>query len=190
MDAHSGLVEGLKSGEVKAQEDFWKLYWPEVYTICAHILGNGPAATDIAVDLLSDFMTKYVHRLSHPKALRSYLRMMAMRRSLRFREDLEKRVPTDVDSLFIDTDGPDPEEAAHVAMLRPGLEVCLGEITPKAQQVIRLRYDQQMTNEKIGGLVGGSKQYIGRLLHRSLGLLRKCLESGGVQSPGVRGVGR
>ncbi|MCP4675518.1 MAG: sigma-70 family RNA polymerase sigma factor [Deltaproteobacteria bacterium] len=185
MDAHTGLVEGLKSGEVRAQEDFWKLYWPETYAICAHILGNGPNATDVAVDLLSDFITKHVHQLSHPKAHRSYLRVMAMRRSLRFRENLGKHVPTDMDSLQLDSDELNPEEAAHVAALMPRLDECLGELTTKAQQAIRLRYDRQMTNEKIGGLVGGSKQYVGRLLRRSLELLRKCLESGGVKSSEV-----
>ncbi len=189
MDADAGLVEGLKSGDTRVQEEFWKRYWSEVYAICAHILGSGPDATDVAVDLLLDFMTDYVQRLSHPRALRSYLRLMSVRRSLRFRGVRDKNVSTDFENL-VDADEPSPEDAVGSAMMMPRLNGCLEELTPKAQQVIRLRFGRQMTNEKIGGLVGGSKQYIGRLLRSSLELLRKCLESGGLQPSAARGVDR
>jgi DNA-directed RNA polymerase specialized sigma24 family protein len=56
------------------------------------------------------------------------------------------------------------------------LDRCLTHLTDKARQVLRLKYTEQWTNEHIGQIVGGSKQYIGRLIRQSLELLRSCIE--------------
>ena len=176
MDAQARLVAGLQSGEDWAPAEFWDRFWPDIYAICARILGNGPDATDTAVDVLTDFMVDYVHRLSSPEALWSYLRLMAARRSVRLREHREKMVCLKEDQL-VDSHDLSQEDAAECAILMPRLNACLKELTPKAQQAIRLRYGKQMTNQRIGALLGGSKQYIGRLLTKSLKLLRICLEA-------------
>ena len=47
---------------------------------------------------------------------------------------------------------------------------------PKAQSTIRLKYRLGHSNAEIGKIVGGSKQYIGRLLSKSLALLHDCLK--------------
>jgi RNA polymerase sigma factor (sigma-70 family) len=62
------------------------------------------------------------------------------------------------------------------ASMLPRLEECLEKLTPKARQVLALRYGAEHTNEQIGSLLGGSKQYIGRLIAQCLEKLRRCLE--------------
>ncbi len=123
-DSAAILVAGLKGGEARAQQASWDRYWPEVYAICAQILGGGADATDTAVDLLTDFMVDYVNRLSHPRALRSYLRLMAVRRSLRRREKRSVMEYVDTDRLG-DEQAVDPEEAAGYAVLAPRLLLVL-----------------------------------------------------------------
>jgi RNA polymerase sigma factor (sigma-70 family) len=175
VDSTAALIAGLKPGNASDQHRFWDLHWREVYTICAHILGFGPEAMDMAVEVLCDFIFKYVHQLGNPHSARSYLRLMATRRSLRHRDGRCELGDENADNLP-DNAAVDPEEAAGFSILLPRLADCLARLRPKAQQVIRLRYGREMTNESIGDLVGGSKQYIGRLVRRSLVLLRACLE--------------
>ena len=45
------LVAGLKAREGQAQEIFWRRYWEVTYPIAAHILGHGPDAVDVAVEI-------------------------------------------------------------------------------------------------------------------------------------------
>ena len=70
-----------------------------------------------------------------------------------------------------------PEEMAHWQALAPFLDGCLEKLTPKARQALRLKYGQQMNNVKIGQMLGGSKQYISRLVIDCLHALRRCIES-------------
>jgi RNA polymerase sigma-70 factor (ECF subfamily) len=171
----AAMVEGLRAGKSEAREAFWRAYWDILYPISAHILGPGPDAMDVTVDLLVEFMDERVSKLENPKALYEYLRLTAVRRCIRLRDKGDKRAP--LDENLRDHSGASPEEWAAAAMLMPRLKACLNTITPKAQKTLRLKFGNQMTNERIGGLVGGSKQYIGRLIQKSLQTLRECIEN-------------
>ncbi len=175
MKTDEHLIAGLKDNQDWAKECFWSRYEREIQLICARVLGPGPDAVDTAVDVLIEFMFDAVHRLSHPKALRSYLRLMAVRRCYRRQQEQCKYRDTNTD-LLNDDSGRDPETETEFRRMMEGLNHCLGTLTPKAQQIMRLRYGRQITNEQIGGLVGGSKQYIGRVIRKSLGLLKVCLD--------------
>lgn len=170
-------IEKLKQGDSSAQRDFWERHFNEVLAICSKILGPGADATDIATDLLSDFLFNYVHNLSNPNGYRAYLRIMAVRRSLRRKQKAHQNISFDEMELP-SKEHVTPEEDASVSLLLPKLSECLSTLTPKAQSVVRLKYTKQMTNEHIGQTVGGSKQYIGRLLTQSLDVLLNCLQKG------------
>ena len=165
----------LKAENPDAQKAFWLAHWERTYAICARILGHGADAADVATDVIDDFLFRYVGGLSHQRAIRSYVRLMATRRSLRRRKQRDRQ-----DELGGDELGAEPsrtaEDMAGVALLRPQLGRCLEQLTPKAQQVLNLRFGSEMTNERIGQLVGGSKQYIGRLIRQSTEKLRECLD--------------
>ena len=109
--------------------------------------------------------------------MRTYLRLAATRRALRRRQGAGKHDELEADQMP-DDDARAPDRVAGVKLLLPRLEGCLEGLTPKAQQVLKLRFGSEMTNERIGELVGGSKQYIGRLIKESADKLRDCLEAG------------
>ncbi len=171
------LVAGLRARDSKAIEAFWQDYFEELYPICAYILGDGPDALDTTVDLMVDFVDTRVQRLSKPEALYSYLRLMAVRRSIRFRDRRYKTVALDEANQEGSDSSPEEKVSAHLLM--PILEKCLETLSPKAQKTLRLKYKKKISNEKIGRHLGGSKQYIGRLINSSLKALRLCIESKG-----------
>ena len=168
------IVAGLKDRDKTAIEWFWRDYYDRIYPICAFILGHGPDAVDMTVDVLVDFIEKYAGNLSNPKALFIFLRQMAVRRSLRLRDRQHRTTPfeSDVDVGNEAT----PEEKAELNLLMPYLNYCIEKMTPKAQAALRLKYTRKISNEQIGHLIGGSKSYIGRLLTNAREALRKCIE--------------
>ena len=141
------LADGLRSGEPKAQKQFRHKYWKRVYTICIRILGQGPDATDAAVDLMTDFTDRHVHHLSDPRAVWAYLRLMAVRQSLEIkkRRDRARALDPDVEDFSERT----PESEAELNRLRPRLERCLEQLTEKAQKCLRLKYTEDLTNEQV-----------------------------------------
>jgi len=151
------------------------------------VLGNPPDASAVAVEVLSDFLMNEVHLVNNPRAIFSYLRIMTARRALKLREKMNPYTP--IESMEIGEDTRDPEELAHLVSLMPHLDTCLGKLTPKAQKVLRLKYHRGMPHERIGELVGGSKQYIGRLVTKSIALLRECMTKALSGSDGTREAG-
>jgi RNA polymerase sigma factor (sigma-70 family) len=136
-------------------------------------MGDGLSASEIAVEVLSDFLLRRVHSLEHPDALGRYVALVAARRAKRRSRFEHRSVVHDMD--LYGNDSRTVEDAVHYRRLLPSLEACLAKLRPKAVQVIKLRYHAGLSNEAIGNLVGGSKQYIGKLLQRCLRSLRKCL---------------
>ena len=169
-------LEALKRGEPAAQERFWQLHWNRVYATCARILGYGADASDVATDIVQDFLFTYVQNIERERAIVSYLRLMATRRSLRRRRGVDRHSEL-IPEAIADDDARGADVAANTQLLLPRLNDCLEELTPKAQQVLKLRFSGDLTTERIGQLVGGSKQYIGKLIRQSTEKLRACLET-------------
>ncbi|MBN2342443.1 MAG: sigma-70 family RNA polymerase sigma factor [Deltaproteobacteria bacterium] len=166
------LIAQLQKNDADARHRFWSAYFRPVLAICTRVLGPGAIAVDVTTDLLNDFMFRYVHNVQSPSAAWSYLKLMAIRRSVREKKRGMKNEP--VENIAINLDNTDFSQADIQVMLSK-LESCLALLTPKAQSAIRMKYTQGVSNEQIGNTVGGTKQYIGRLLRKSLEMLRDCM---------------
>jgi len=163
----------LQQGDVATRRDFWNSGFEPVLAICSRVLGQGPTAVDVTTDLLNDFMFHYVENLSNPHGAWSYIKLMAIRRSVRERQRLLNGER--FDELRVSP----PENAganAEPPILMTSLEKCMETLTPKAQSALRLKYRNGLSNEQIGDMLGGTKQYIGRLMQKSLTLIRECLQ--------------
>jgi RNA polymerase sigma factor (sigma-70 family) len=154
-----------------------------VYGVSLRILGDSFSANEIGVEVMYDFLAKYVHQLTCAEATCTYLQLMTARRATRERGRRKHSSLSDIGDVTAATDD-NTEERALYRMLGPRLETCLGKLTPKAQRVVKLRFFAEMTNEEIGGVVGSSKQYIGRLLAKVMVSLRRCLLRVGAAQPG------
>lgn len=171
------LVEGLKNGDERAQVAFWQMFEQPVLKSVMKVLGDCVDAFDTTVDVLTDFMVKYVHNLSEPRAMGAYLSLMASRRAWDLKKMRTRNRPLDYE--ISDNNSLDPEERAMWAALMPKLDRCLEKLTPKAKMALRFKYVRQQTNEKIGALFDVSKQFIGREIGKSLKVLRRCIENQG-----------
>lgn len=176
----SHVLARLKANDAGEQAAFWRAHRPTVAAIARDILGRGDEADDLADEVLVDFLYNVVHRIEHEEAIKSYLRLMTVRRAFRRKRREDRTRPLVVERKS----EADHEDAVGLQLLMPRLERCLQVLTPKARQALTLRFRGEMTNEHIGTIVGGSKQYIGRLLTKSLAALRACIEKEGVEHGG------
>ena len=169
-----GGIAALQAGDRQAQAAFWAEQLPRVRALCARVLGRGPDAEELAQDVLTEFVFERAPRLERPEAAYAYLKLMALRRAQRYRER-RRELPEEELPVPVDGDALDAIERRGEAAALGRLGECLGRLTEKARKVLQLRYGSELTNEHIGELVGGSKQYIGKLLRKSLEALRSCL---------------
>lgn len=165
----------LRRREPVAQARFFRAFRERVEKLCSRILGPNGDAQELAADVLGDFLYTYVDGVETPRAVPTYLKLMATRRALRLHKSRERAGEID-DDQFQDEEVP-PDQAIWAQQVMPKLDRCMGILTPKAREVLRLRFGTELTNEAIGDIVGGSKQYIGRLIKESTEKLKTCLES-------------
>lgn len=128
---------------------------------------------DLTVDLLTDFMARRVHDIDEPRAVGGYLRLMAIRHALDQKAKQEKATVLNFD--VEDCTAPTPEEQAFYSTLMSKLSNCLDHLTDKARQTLWLKFTEQWSNERIGEIVGGTRQYIGRVIRQSLSHLKTCI---------------
>lgn len=171
----------LKARDPLAQARFFRGQRGRVEALCARVLGHGADAAEIATDVLGDFLFQYVDGVESPRAVTTYLKLMATRRSLRWLRTKGRNDEVQDDDGGGPTDlsrerEPQVDQQIWARQMMPRLDGCLEHLTPKAREVLKMRFSTELTNESIGEIVGGSKQYIGRLIKESTEKLRLCMD--------------
>lgn len=143
--------------------------------VCAHVLHDRVRAEDLAEDVLMDFAFEHVDRVEHPRAVPSYLRLMAVRRARRIKQKQNRHEEVSPER----TSGVDEERALVTAIDAPARKACLSRCIDaqdkKARTMLRLRFYNERTVTDIGREMGVSKQYVSRIMRRALDALRGCV---------------
>jgi RNA polymerase sigma-B factor len=85
----------------------------------------------------------------------------------------EDDVTTLADSIGFEEDGFDrAEERATLARL-------LASITPREREVLRMRFEEDMTQAEIGAVIGVSQMQVSRVIRQALARLRVAADAGG-----------
>jgi RNA polymerase sigma factor (sigma-70 family) len=171
------LLERLQKGEAGAIRQVQADVLPRLRAVCRTLLGQA-LADEVAEDVWTDFMVDHVSSLKHSAALPAYLRLMASRRCAELRRFQARHEA-------VDDGAPDGHEGAEAMLARLGeqreresrLAACLAVLTESARAVLRMRFHHERTLEAIGATLGVSKQYVGRVVGKSLCALRRCLEA-------------
>jgi RNA polymerase sigma factor (sigma-70 family) len=186
MDAE--LFDRLRARDPQAQVELRRELLPRVLAVCRRLLPDPSLAAEAAEDIWMDFAFGGLDRLRAPEAVSAYLRVMTVRRCVRLRdgwarhEELGERA-CPAGGPGGETSGAAVEEGLLMGLeqrrLRERLVRCLRRLSEKARRIVRMRFFLDLTQEQIGQSLGVSKQYAGRVIHRSLDALRACLEEAG-----------
>lgn len=75
-------------------------------------------------------------------------------------------------------DQQDPESAVIEQLSRRGLWFAISRLTPEQQEVLALRFGQQLTAREVSQVVGKSVSAVEAIQHRALAALRRILNEG------------
>jgi RNA polymerase sigma factor (sigma-70 family) len=172
------LLARLKARDPRAQRELRARHLAPLAAVCERILGAGAQAREIAEDVITDVAMVHVDKIRLERSLPTYLRMVAVRRCARLKAAQGRH-----DELGHHADHRDGPEAALVEAdeahrWRRRIGRCLARLQPRVRLVLRMRFHEDATQEAIGTSLGVSKQYVHKLLSKSLVSLRKCLEAG------------
>ncbi len=128
----------LKARDPLAQGRFFRAHRGRVEVLCARVLGHGADALEIATDVLGDFLFQYVDGVESPRAVSTYLKLMATRRSLRWlrtRGRSDEMQDDDGGAVELGREREAPvDQAIWARQMMPRLDGCLEQLTPKARE--------------------------------------------------------
>ena len=75
------------------------------------------------------------------------------------------------------------EHGFSLAEDRATLEHLMRSITPREREVLRLRFEQDLTQAEIGELIGVSQMQVSRIIRQSIARLRTVARTGGDDPP-------
>jgi RNA polymerase sigma-70 factor (ECF subfamily) len=170
------LVEELQAGNPIAQQVLWQAYLPKITGICRRIVKDPLIADEIAVEVLGDFVIRYVHTIENPAATVAYLRLTAIRRARKMKEKRDRNVELPDDLGKESQIATQTEDGALHAVVEPRLEKCLEKLKPKARRMVQLSFFKELNHKQIGEILGSSGQYVGRMISKSLTFLKRCIK--------------
>jgi len=170
------MLEKLRARDHRAQQKLRKRLDPKILAVCRHMLQDQALAQETAEDIWMDFLYEHVDKVQKERALGAYLRMMTVRRCVRIRDWQNRHEEPGDQPPLVGGSEADMAAALDERRQTARLEECLKRLSRRARRIVRMRYRNEMTQESIGKALRVSKQYIGRLIARSLEALRECME--------------
>ncbi len=158
-------------GDLQASNvgEIYDRHAPQIYRYIYHRLGNQA----LAEDLTSEVFVRFLHARVTPDNLVAYLYRSAhnvivdyVRRNPRFLEPLDEQVVAEHS---------DPAQLAELEAERQRLRRAILRLTPDQQQVIVLRYIEELPNAEIARVLGKPEGAVKALQHRALASLRVLL---------------
>ncbi len=143
---------------------------PRIYRYIYHRLGNRA----LAQDLTSEVFVRFLRSGTAPDNLTAFLYRIAHNLVV----DYLRRNPTvlSLDETAV-ADRADPTDFAEAEMERATLRRAIARLTPEQQQVIVLKFVEDLTNDEIAQTLGKSAGAVKALQHRALQTLRDLLSA-------------
>lgn len=142
---------------------------PELYRYIYHRLG----AKTLAEDLTAEVFVRVLNSPRAPNDWRAYLYRIAHNLVI---DSLRKNphVLEHAGEWIVDAQN-DPVERAETADEQRRLRKAIARLTPDQQQVIVLKFVEEMSNAQVGRILGKPEGAVKALQHRALDNLRKWL---------------
>lgn len=188
-DDYVSLVRAARDGDRLALERLLLKSQEVAYRFSLTVCGHPDDAEDVMQDALLKTY-RYVSRIEHPEAFKSWLyrtvkNVCLMRRRRRVDEprqllSLEDLVPNREQPLGFDVPdrGRNPEELAVNTGLRRRLKKALRELPARFRMIVFLRDMEGLSTREVAQVTGLSEANVKARLHRARLFLRQRLELG------------
>lgn len=169
------LIERVRKGDQDAARTLYERYFDRIYNYVYARLGRAEDAEDLAIDTMTRSLTRldlfkdqgvafssWVYRIAHNATVDHYRRHGKVTLV-----SLEHAAPLE---------SADPSELAVEQLSNEDLRAALRDLTDEQQQVLILRFFQDLTAGQVAGIMGKSVGAVQALQHRALGSLERALQ--------------
>jgi RNA polymerase sigma-70 factor (ECF subfamily) len=169
------LIERVRKGDQDALRTLYERYFDRIYNYVYARLGRAEDAEDLAIDTMTKSLTRldlfrdegvafssWVYRIAHNATIDHYRRhgKVAL-------VSLEHAPPSA---------SPDPSDLAVEQLSNQDLHAAIRDLTDEQQQVLILRFFQDLTANQVASIMGKSVGAVQALQHRALGSLERALQ--------------
>ena len=169
------LIERVRKGDQDAARTLYERYFDRIYNYVYARLGRVEDAEDLAIDTMTRSLTRldlfqdqgvgfssWVYRIAHNATIDHYRRNGKV-----------TLVPLE-NAILPQT--ADPSELALEQLSNEDLRAALRDLTEEQQQVLILRFFQDLTAAQVADIMGKSVGAVQALQHRALGSLERALQ--------------
>jgi RNA polymerase sigma factor (sigma-70 family) len=162
---------------VEAFTAFYQQYLPKVFKYVSYRVTDRFLAEDITSSVFEKALTKFNQYNEEKAALSTWIFAIARNTVIdHFRANArERQVPLE-EASEIRAGGFSPEQEAENSEEYRVLNTCLKKLTAPEQEIVSLKFNAEMTNRQIAGLLGLSESNVGVILYRAVRKLRKDFE--------------
>jgi RNA polymerase sigma-70 factor, ECF subfamily len=169
------LIERVRKGDQDALRTLYERYFDRIYNYVYARLGRAEDAEDLAIDTMTKSLTRldlfhdqggafssWVYRIAHNATIDHY------RRHGKVALVSLERAPV--------PESADPSELAVEQLSNDDLHAAIRDLTDEQQQVLILRFFQDLTAAQAAAVMGKTVGAVQALQHRALGSLERALQ--------------
>lgn len=169
------LIERVRRGDQDAARALFERYFDRIYNYVYARLGRPEDAEDLAIDTMTRSLTRldlfqdqgvafssWVYRIAHNATIDHYRRQGKV-----------TLVPLENATL---PESDDPSQLALDELSNAELRDALGQLTDEQQQVLILRFFQDLSAVQVAEVIGKSVGAVQALQHRALASLERVLK--------------
>jgi RNA polymerase sigma-70 factor (ECF subfamily) len=169
------LLERARAYDGDALAEVYDTYAPLIYAYIYRRVQNAPLAEDLTGEVFLRMLQAVRHRETWHTSFRGWLYRVAHNLVVdHFRRE-PAQAPLALDEWIV-ASGNSPEAEVAERMSRRALQEAIEQLTPDQQQVLVLRFGQQLTTREVGETIGKSISAVEALQHRALAALRRIFE--------------
>jgi RNA polymerase sigma-70 factor, ECF subfamily len=175
VDDDRPLIERVRKGDQDAARTLYERYFDRIYNYCYARLGRAEDAEDLAIDTMTRSLTRLDQFQDQGVAFSSWVYKIAHNATIDHYRRHGKVTLVSLEQATLPQSA-DPSELAVEQLANEDLRVALRALTDEQQQVLILRFFQDLTAAQVAGIMGKSVGAVQALQHRALGSLERALQ--------------
>jgi RNA polymerase sigma-70 factor (ECF subfamily) len=169
------LLKRARAYDEDALRALYDEYAPQIYAYLYRRVQDAYLAEDLTSEVFVRLLQAIQARQSWHTSFRGWLYRVAHNLVV---DHYRKQPPAPAlaldERLVADQD--DPESAVAERLSHRRLRSAISRLTPDQQQVLALRFGEQLTAQEVGEVIGKSVSAVEALQHRGLAALRRVLQ--------------
>jgi RNA polymerase sigma-70 factor (ECF subfamily) len=175
VDDDRPLIERVRRGDQDAARTLYERYFDRIYNYVYARLGRAEDAEDLAIDTMTRSLTRLDLFQDQGVAFSSWVYRIAHNATIDHYRRHGKVTIVSLDQAAL-SESADPSELAVERLSNEDLRAALHELTDEQQQVLILRFFQDLTAAQVAVIIGKSVGAVQALQHRALASLERALQ--------------